>query len=70
MKYCEKCNAINLNEQIFCRKCKHQFEDFDWNSIERENIYSDSLNNQYRDDEREIHEKHFNISLKKDGINS
>ena len=68
MKYCENCNAENLNEQIFCRKCNHQFEDFDWNTVERENVYADSLNNQFRQTEQDLHEKHFNISLKKDGI--
>ena len=68
MKYCENCNAENLNEQIFCRKCNHQFEDFDWNTVERENVYADSLNDQFRQTEQNIHEKHFNVSLKKDGI--
>ncbi|AWX32131.1 hypothetical protein [Methanosphaera sp. BMS] len=68
MKYCENCNAENLNEQIFCRKCNHQFEDFDWNTVERENVYADSLNDQFRQTEQDLHEKHFNVSLKKDGI--
>ena len=68
MKYCEKCNAINLNEQIFCRKCNHQFEDFDWNRVEHENIYSNTLNNVFREADRDIHNNYFKVSLKKDGI--
>jgi len=68
MKYCENCKALNLNEQIFCRKCNHQFEDFDWDAVEHENIYSDSLNDQYRETERDLHKNHFNVSLKKDSI--
>ena len=68
MKCCEKCNAINLNEQIFCRKCNHQFEDFDWNRVEHENIYSNKLNNVFREADRDIHNNYFKVSLKKDGV--
>ena len=68
MKYCEKCNAINLNEQIFYRKCNHQFEDFDWNRVEHENIYSNTLNNVFREADRDIHNNYFKVSLIKDGI--
>ena len=68
MKYCKNCKALNLNEQIFCRKCNHQFEEFDWDAVEHENIYSDSLNDQYRETERDIHKNHFNVSLKKDSV--
>ena len=68
MKYCKNCKALNLNEQIFCRKCNHQFEDFDWDAVEHENIYSDSLNDQFRQTDRDIYNKYFDISIIKDGI--
>lgn len=55
MKYRGNCDTSNLNQQIFCRRCDYQFEDFDWNTVERENIFSDSLNNQFRETERNIH---------------
>ena len=44
MKHCSGCGYENLNEQILCRHCGKEFEDFDLDGVDRENICTDSSN--------------------------
>ena len=38
MKYCPSCGYENLNEMFFCRHCNYEFPDFDWDTVEHDNI--------------------------------
>ena len=68
MKYCKKCGYENLNEQIYCRHCGFEFEYFDWDSVERENLTINSLMVGRRNIEYERYQKKLNQSLKFDWI--
>jgi len=38
MKVCPECGYENLNEMFYCRHCNYEFPDFDWDSVEHENL--------------------------------
>ena len=38
MKECPECGYENLNEMFYCRHCNYEFPDFDWDSVEHENL--------------------------------
>ena len=42
LKYCKNCGYVNLDEQFECRHCGCEFEAFDWDSVERENVTRDA----------------------------
>jgi len=66
MKYCANCGYENLDEMFSCRHCGFEFEDFDWDNVERENISRDSEYLSVRVEEQEIIERKMSGSVVKD----
>lgn len=68
LKYCKNCGYENLDEQFECRHCGCEFEAFDWDSVERENVTRDADYLITREYEYNFIMKKLNGSVVKDWI--